>query len=70
MTDTERKTRYFEGNTYSFTENIMRGHSSVTQRRSGWGGGVKFSGEKRYEGVRFNVISITRGWVGVKIPGN
>ena len=25
------------------------------------GGGVKFSGKKRYEGVRFNVISVTRG---------
>ena len=31
--------------------------------------GVKFSGKKRYEGVRFNVISITRGWVGVQFPG-
>ena len=29
-------------------------------------GGVKFSGKKRYKGVRFNVISVTRGWVGVK----
>ena len=27
-------------------------------------GGVRFSGKKRYEGVRFNVISVTRGWVG------
>ena len=33
------------------------------------GGGVSFPGKKRYEGVRFNVISITRGWVGVKFPG-
>ena len=32
-------------------------------------GGVKFSGKKCYEGVRFNVISVTRGWVGVKFPG-
>ena len=24
-------------------------------------GGVKFSGNKRYEGVRFNVTSVTRG---------
>ena len=39
----------------------------VTQM--GWGGGVNFSGGKRYEGVRFNVISVTRGWVGVHIPG-
>ena len=35
----------------------------------GWGWGVKFSGKKRYEGVRFNVISITRGWVGVQFLG-
>ena len=33
------------------------------------GGGVNFSVEKRYEGVRFNVISVTRGCVGVQIPG-
>ena len=32
-------------------------------------GRVKFSGKKRYEGVRFNVISVTRGWVGVQLPG-
>ena len=33
------------------------------------GGGVcQLSQKKRYEGVRFNVISITRGWVGVKFP--
>ena len=35
----------------------------------GVGGGIKFSGKKRYEGVRFNVISVTRGWVGVQFPG-
>ena len=33
------------------------------------GGEVTFSGKKRYEGVRYNVISVTRGWVGVKFPG-
>ena len=33
-----------------------------------WGGGVSFPGKKRYEGVRFNVISVTMGWVGVKFP--
>ena len=32
-------------------------------------GGVTFSGKKRYEGVRFNVVSVTRGWVGVKFAG-
>ena len=35
-----------------------------------WGVGVvSFPGKKRYKCVRFNVISITRGWVGgVKFP--
>ena len=31
-------------------------------------GGVRFPRKKRCEGVRFNVISITRWWVGVKFP--
>ena len=31
-------------------------------------GGVKFSGKKCYEGVRFNVIGVTRGWVGDQFP--
>ena len=38
----------------------------------GWlvgGGGFSFPGKKCYEGLRFNVISVTRGWVGVKFPG-
>ena len=29
--------------------------------------GVSFPGEKHYEGVQFNVISITRGWGGGQI---
>ena len=33
------------------------------------GGGVSFPRKKRYEGVRFNIISVTRGWVGGKSPG-
>ena len=32
------------------------------------GGSVKFSRKKRYNGERFNVISVTRGWVGVQFP--
>ena len=36
----------------------------------GVGEGVSAFPEKnRYDSVRFNVISITRGWVGVKFPG-
>ena len=30
--------------------------------------GVTFPEQKHYEDVRFNVISITRGWVGIKFP--
>ena len=33
------------------------------------GGGCQIFQEKCYEGVRFNVISVTRGWVGVKFQG-
>ena len=35
----------------------------------GEGGGSNFPGKKRYEGVCFNVISITRRWLGVNFPG-
>ena len=31
--------------------------------------GVSFPGKKRYKGVRFNVISVTKGWVVVKFSG-
>ena len=34
----------------------------------GWGEGVSAFPEKHYEGVRFNVISDTWCWVGVKFP--
>ena len=37
----------------------------MLRNTDGGGGGVKFSGKKRYEGVRFNVISVTREGVGV-----
>ena len=38
-------------------------------RNADGGGGVSdFLGKKRYEGVMFNVISVTRGWVGVQCP--
>ena len=30
---------------------------------------MKFPGKKRYEGVPFNAISVTRGWVSVKCSG-
>ena len=37
-------------------------------KADGGGGVSNLSGQKRYEGVRFNVISVTRGWVGVQFP--
>ena len=40
----------------------------MLRNADGVGGGVKFSGKKRYEGVKFNVIIVTRGWVGVQFP--
>ena len=43
------------------------GHSSVTKRSQEWGV-CKISMKKSFEGERFNVISITRGWVGVNFP--
>ena len=43
----------------------------VTQWGGGGGGGgvSAFPEKKCYEDVGFNVISVTRGWVGVKLPG-
>ena len=32
------------------------------------GGGCKIFRKKCYKGVTFNVICITRGWVGVQFP--
>ena len=38
-------------------------------RNADGGGRVSdFLEKKRYEGVMFNVISVTRGWVGVQFP--
>ena len=35
-------------------------------RNADGGGGCQIFPKKRYEGVMFNVISVTRGWVGVQ----
>ena len=45
---------------------LIRGHSSVTKRRVR--GVSNFLGNSVTTGVRFNVISVTRGWVGVQFP--
>ena len=39
----------------------IQGAIQVLRTQWGWVG-VSFPGKKRYQGVRFNVISITRGW--------
>ena len=50
---------------YCGMDTYLRGHSSVGD---GWV--TSFPEKKRYEGgVRFNVISVTSGWVWVKFPG-
>ena len=43
---------------------IELGAIEVLRNADGDGGGCQIFREKRYEGVRFNVISVTRGWVG------
>ena len=56
--------------TYHVSNNRKRdkeGLGAIQVLRNAYGG-VTFSGKKRYEGVRFNVISVTRGWVGVQFP--
>ena len=40
----------------------------MLRNADGGGGGSDFLEKKRYEGVMFNVISVTRGWVGVQFP--
>ena len=40
----------------------------MLRNADGGGGGVRLSSKKHYEGVRFNVICVTRVWVGVKFP--
>ena len=40
----------------------------MLRNADGGGGGGKIFQKKRYEGVMFNVISVTRGWVGVQFP--
>ena len=47
---------------------LLLGAIQVLRNAGGMGGGINFSGKKRYEGVRFNVIRVTRGWVGVQFP--
>ena len=50
---------------------FVRGHYKVLRNATLGceGTGVQFPDKKRYEGVFYNVISITRGWgVGVQFP--
>ena len=40
----------------------------MLRNADGGGGGVRISRKKRYQGLGLNVISVTRGWVGVQFP--
>ena len=44
------------------------GAIQVLPNTDGGGEGGQIFRKKRYEGVMFNVISVTRGWVGVQFP--
>ena len=44
-------------------------YGAIQVLRNAVGVGVYFPGKKRYEGVRFNVIYVTRGWVGIHFFG-
>ena len=47
----------------------MRSFKSYVTQAGGGGEGVSTCPrKKRYKGVMFNVISVTRGWVGVQFP--
>ena len=51
------------------TSSCQLGASKCYVTQMGGGGGLSdFLEKKSYEGVRFNVISVTRGWVGVEFP--
>ncbi len=48
---------------------VCLGAIQVLRNADGGGEGVSdFTETNRYEGVMFNVISVTRGWVGVLFP--
>ena len=54
---------------YTTRHTHMGPFKSYVKQWGGWLGCVSFPEKKRYEGAQFNVISVMRGWVGVKFPG-
>ena len=48
---------------------LVLGAIQVLRHAVGGGRVSDFPEKKRYEDVPFNVIRVTRGWVGVKFPG-
>ncbi len=48
---------------------LIPNEGAIEVLRNAVGGGCQLSWKKHYEGVLFNVISVTRGWVDVKFPG-
>ena len=53
---------------FEFNLKNLYGAIQVLRNTDGGGGGGHIFRKKRYEGVMFNVISVTRGWVGVQFP--
>ena len=54
-------------NCYRYRFNFTTGGMLVLRNAMG---GIKFPGKSIYEDIRFNAISVTRGWMGVKFPDN
>ncbi len=56
---------------HALTHTLMDRYGAIQVLRNEVEGGrvSDLSGKNRYEDVWFNVISVTRGWVGVKFPG-
>ena len=47
--------------TITITPNIFTTLTIHVLRNAGGGGGINFSGEKPYKGIRFNIISVYEG---------
>ena len=54
--------------TFGFNLHVLSVGAIQVLRNAIWGGG-QLSRKKALQRCRFNVISVTRGWVGVKFTG-
>ena len=60
---------YLQNQLFLTTLNCYSGAIQVLRNAVVGGWVSAFPEKKRYDGVRFNVISVTRGWVGLIFPG-